>query len=208
MRSFAIIKPRSWQCEKDMSTKTTWWLWKVIYAWIREYFRILCKSIGYIQSNKEIWGEDRRYMCGREDPTLVAKEVPLCGGRDRGVAKYGFSFNTRSHEKIISRWRKSQWDSRARRCTNTFFKVRWFWIFPIRKRDLKEEAETALTDQTIDQMKGTDWPVQLAITIWDPNLTAGLTNQKLNAIIIKTQIIMLGIAGVEPKGLRRMQILW
>jgi hypothetical protein len=73
---------------------------------------------------------------------------------------------------------------------------------------LKEEAETTLTDQTIDQMKGTDWPVQLAITIWDPNLTAGLTNQKLNAIIIKTQIIMLGIAGVEPKGLRRMQILW
>jgi hypothetical protein len=33
---------------------------------------------------------------------LVAKEVPLCGGRDRGIAKYEFSFNTRSHGKIIS----------------------------------------------------------------------------------------------------------
>jgi hypothetical protein len=39
--------------------------WKIIYAWIREYFRILCKSIGYIQSNEEIWGEDERDTCGR-----------------------------------------------------------------------------------------------------------------------------------------------
>jgi len=86
MGSFARIKLRSWQCKKDTSTKTTWWLWKVTYAWIREYFKILYKSIGHIQSNKEIWGEDGRDKCGREDQTLAAKEVPLCGCRDRGLA--------------------------------------------------------------------------------------------------------------------------
>jgi hypothetical protein len=48
MRSFARIKPMSWQCEKDMFIKTRW-LWKVTYAWIREYFRILCKNISHIQ---------------------------------------------------------------------------------------------------------------------------------------------------------------
>jgi len=83
-------------------TKTTWWLWKVTYTWIREYFRILCKSIGHIQSNEEIRGEDGRDTCGREDHMLIAKEVLLCGGRDREIAKYRFSFNTRSHEKITS----------------------------------------------------------------------------------------------------------
>ena len=40
--------------------------------------------------------------CGREDPILPVKEVSLCGVRDRGVVKYGFSFNTRSYEKITS----------------------------------------------------------------------------------------------------------
>jgi hypothetical protein len=40
--------------------------------------------------------------CGKEYPMLVVKEVLLCGGCDRGVTKYGFSFNTRSHGKITS----------------------------------------------------------------------------------------------------------
>jgi hypothetical protein len=163
MRSFARIKPRRWQCEKSTSTKTTWWLWKVTYAWIRKYFRILCKSIGHIESNEEIrgederntcgredptlattevslcdshdrgvikyaWirkyfrilcksighiesneeirGEDERNTCGREDPTLATTEVSLCDSHDRGVIKYGFSFNTRSHKKITSPWEK------------------------------------------------------------------------------------------------------
>jgi len=74
--------------------------------------------------------------------------------------------------------------------------------------DLEEKVETALTDPKVNQMKGTDWPVQLAVIIWDPDLIAGLTNQKLNAIIIKIQVIMLGIVEVQPRGLRRMQILW
>jgi hypothetical protein len=39
-------------------------------------------------------------MCGREDSTLAATEVSLCCGRDRWVAKYGFSFNLRSNGKI------------------------------------------------------------------------------------------------------------
>jgi hypothetical protein len=64
--------------------------------------RILCNSIDHIQSNKEIRGEDGRDTCGREDPILATKEVPLCGVRDRGVIKYGFSFNTRSYGKITS----------------------------------------------------------------------------------------------------------
>ena len=29
-------------------------------------------------------------MCGRKDPTIVTEEIPLCGGRDRGFAKYRF----------------------------------------------------------------------------------------------------------------------
>jgi hypothetical protein len=41
-------------------------------------------------------------MCGKEDPTLVTKEVPLCDGHDIRIVKYGRSFNTRSNEKITS----------------------------------------------------------------------------------------------------------
>jgi len=73
-----------------MSTKATWWLWKVTYAWIEEHFRILYKSISYIQSNEEIWREDGRETCGKEYPTLAAKEVLLCGGHNREIIKYGF----------------------------------------------------------------------------------------------------------------------
>jgi len=69
---------------------------------IREYFRILCKSIDHIQSNKEIRGEDKRDTYGIENPMLTAKEVPLYGGHNRGVIKHGFSFNTRSYRKITS----------------------------------------------------------------------------------------------------------
>jgi len=47
----------------------------------------------------------------------------------------------------------------------------------------------------------------LAVAIRDQDLTTGLTNQKLNAIIVKRQVIMLGIARIQPIGLKRMQIL-
>jgi hypothetical protein len=130
MRNFTKIKPRSWQCEKCTSIKVMWWLWKVTCAWIEEYFRILYKSIGHIQSNKKIWGENERDTCVRENLTLAAKEVLLYGGRDKKkVIKYGCSFNPRSYGKIKSPWGKSQWDSRGCGCMSIFFKVRWFWIF-------------------------------------------------------------------------------
>jgi hypothetical protein len=67
---------------------------------------------------------------------------------------------------------------------------------------LEEEVEAASTYQIVDRMKRTSWSVQLAVAIQDPDLTTDLTNQKLNAIIIKIQVIILGIAGVQPKGLR------
>jgi RNase H-fold protein (predicted Holliday junction resolvase) len=70
-----------------------------------------------------------------------------------------------------------------------------------------EEAKAASTDQTVDQMKRIGQSVQLAVTIQDPNLTTDLTNQKLNAIIVKRQVIMLRNVGVQPRGLRRLQIL-
>jgi hypothetical protein len=92
---------------KGMSIKATWWLWKVTYAWIEEYFRMLCKSIDYIQSNEEIWWEDGRDTYGKEDHTLTIKKVILYGGRDRGVTKYKCSFNPKSYEKITSPWEKS-----------------------------------------------------------------------------------------------------
>lgn len=89
-----------------MSTTTTWWLCKVTYAKIKEYFRILCKSFNHVQSNEKIWGEDGRDSCGREDHMLVEKKVILFGGRDRGVIKYESSFNTRSRENITSTWKR------------------------------------------------------------------------------------------------------
>jgi hypothetical protein len=52
------------------------------------------------------------------------------------------------------------------------------------EKDLKEEAEAALIDQTVDRIKGSGRLVQLAVTIRDPDLTTSLTNQKLNAIIM------------------------
>jgi hypothetical protein len=64
---------------------------------ISKYF---ARVFGHIQSNKKIWGEDGRNTCGRENPTLAIKEVLLCGGHDKEVAKYGCSFNTRSRGKI------------------------------------------------------------------------------------------------------------
>ena len=87
-----------------------WWLWKVTYAWIKEYFRILCKSNGHIQLNEEIWREDGRDMCDREDSTLATKKkkVSLYGYRDRGIIEYGCSLNIKSHGKITSPWGKSQ----------------------------------------------------------------------------------------------------
>jgi len=48
------------------------------------------------------YGENIEETCHRKDPTLVVKEVTLCGGHDGGVIKYECSFNTRSHRKITS----------------------------------------------------------------------------------------------------------
>jgi len=76
-----------------------------------------------------------------------------------------------------------------------------------KEEDLEEEVETTSTNQTVDRMKRTGRSVQLAIAIQDLDLIAGLTNQKLNAIIVKRQVIMLRIVGVQPRGLRRTQIL-
>ena len=74
------------------------------------------------------------------------------------------------------------------------------------KTNLKEEAVAVSTSQLVSHIKQSGRPVTLTVAIQDP----GLTNQKLNAIIVKKkkkQVIMLGIVGVQPRGLRRMQIL-
>jgi hypothetical protein len=68
---------------------------------------------------------------------------------------------------------------------------------------LKKKAKTTLTDQSVDRMKQTSRSVTLKMTIQD----SGLTNQKLNVIIVKRQVIMLGIARFQPKRLMRMKIL-
>ena len=60
------------------------------------------QSIGHIQSNEEIWGEDERDIYGIEDHILIAKKVSLYGGCDKGVTKYRCSLNTMSPEKITS----------------------------------------------------------------------------------------------------------
>jgi len=138
MGSFVRIKPRSWQCEKDTSIKT-WWLWKVTYAWIREYFRILCKNISHKQSNKEIWGQDDKDTCGRED------EVPLCGSYHRRVAKYRFSFNTRSHgnkpmRKELIRF-KRMWVHKH------FFQSKMVLDIPKEKEE-KEDLEEEVDDKS------------------------------------------------------------
>ena len=113
---------------------------KVIYTWIIEYFRLLCWSIGYIQSNEEICGEDIGNTCVRKDFMLTAKTIPLCGGRDKRIIKYGLFNHSRTYGKTTSPWRKSQWHSRRQECTSTLFKTlfkreaRWFWIYPKRLR--------------------------------------------------------------------------
>jgi hypothetical protein len=55
-----------------------------------------------MQSNEEIWGEDKIDTYGRENLCLLQKKVSLCGGRDREVAKYGCYFNPRSYSKSTS----------------------------------------------------------------------------------------------------------
>jgi hypothetical protein len=67
---------------------------------------------------------------------------------------------------------------------------------------LEEKVVAASTGHPFDNMKQTNWPVTLIVAIWN----SGLTNQKLNAIIFKRQVIMVGIIGVQPRGLSRMQI--
>jgi hypothetical protein len=46
---------------------------------------------------------------------------------------------------------------------------------------LEKEVMTASTGQSVDRIKQTSWPVTLIMAIWN----LGLTNQKLNAIIVK-----------------------
>ena len=75
------------------------------------------------------------------------------------------------------------------------------------EEDLENEAEATSTDQTVDRIKITSRSVQLAVAIQDPDFTESLTNQKLNAIIVKRHVIMLRIVGIQPRALRRMQIL-
>jgi hypothetical protein len=53
-------------------------------------------------------------------------------------------------------------------------------------------------------MKQISQSVTLKMTIQDP----GLTNQKLNVIIIKRQVTMLGIARFQPRRLMGMKILY
>ena len=75
------------------------------------------------------------------------------------------------------------------------------------EEDLENEAEATSTDQTVDRIKITSRSVQLTVAIQDPDLTESLTNQKLNAIIVKRHVIMIKIVGIQPRALRRMQIL-
>jgi len=89
-----------------------------------------------------------------------------------------------------------------------FFQSNMVLDIPNKKEeDLKEKVKATPIDQTIDQIKGTGLPVYLAVAIQDPDLTTGLTNQKLNAIIIIRYVIMLGIAGIHLRRLKIMQIL-
>jgi hypothetical protein len=66
-----------------------------------------------------------------------------------------------------------------------FFQSKIVLDIPEKEEDLEEEIEVVSINQTIDRMKGTGRLVQLAVAIRDPNLTVGLTNQKLNDIIVK-----------------------
>jgi len=66
-----------------------------------------------------------------------------------------------------------------------FFQSKIVLDIPEEEEDLEEEIEVVSINQTIDRMKGTGRLVQLAVAIRDPNLTVGLTNQKLNDIIVK-----------------------
>ena len=75
------------------------------------------------------------------------------------------------------------------------------------EEDLEEEVGTASTNQIVNRIKRTGRSVQLAVAIQDPDLIAGLTNQKLNVIIVKRQVIMLRIIGFQSRGLNRMQLL-
>jgi len=84
------------------------WLWKAIYAWIEEYFILLYYSIGYIQSNEHIWGEDKGNTCGRKDSMLTEKEVPLCCGHNKIIAKIWTFDYLRTHRKTTSPWRNNQ----------------------------------------------------------------------------------------------------
>ena len=78
-----------------------------------------------------------------------------------------------------------------------FFQSKIILDIPKKEEGLEEEIKVASINQTIDQMKRTSWLVQLAVEIWDSDLIVSLTNQKLNGIIVKRQVIMLGIAKVQ-----------
>jgi RNase H-fold protein (predicted Holliday junction resolvase) len=117
-----------------------------------------------------------------------------------------FFFNTRSHGEITreSMRFKRMWVHKY------LFQSKMVMGIPKKEEeeeDLEEEAGIASTNQIVNRIKRIGRSVQLAVAIQDPDLIAGLTNQKLNAIIVKRQVIMLRIIGFQSRGLRRMQIL-
>ena len=132
-------------------------------------------------------------MCGREDPTLVAKKVSLYGGHNRGVLKYDFFFqykvsweNYKSIRKELMRF-KRMWVHKH------FFQSKMVLdiLNGVQDMDkenkkeeevnLEEEVIVALIGQPVNLMKQTGWPVTLIVAIQNPSLK----NQKLNTIIVK-----------------------
>ena len=98
-------------------------------------------------------------MCGREYHKLAAKKVSLCSGCNRGVVKYRFSFNTRSHGKITSPRGKSMRFKRMWVHTHVLFQSKMVLDIPNEEEeeeDLEKKAEEALTNQMVNQIKGID----------------------------------------------------
>jgi hypothetical protein len=47
-------------------------------------------------------------VCDRKDPTIVTEEIPLCGGRNREIAKYRFFLTIQDlMRKLQARKKKS-----------------------------------------------------------------------------------------------------
>jgi len=97
-------------------------------------------------------------MCRREDFMLATKEIPLCGGRDRGVVKIWIFFqyklsweNYRFMRKVSMRFKRI-WVHKY------FFQSKM--VLDIPEDEEKDDLEeTTSTNQIVDRMKGTDQPV-------------------------------------------------